>query len=135
MRKLAYFLIASLLILSSVLMGCAQSSPSPSPTPTATTPVTPTPTATARPATSPPPAPTGAPQYGGIIKSGRAIGSRSFVVWGLVTGVGDIVPVYETLLSQDVNGLLQPWLATDWKLSTDLKLLKTMTICQLLTFF
>lgn len=65
MRKVAWYLVIMVILVSFVIAGCSQPAPAPAPTPT------PTPAPTPAPAPAPTPAPAPAPAAGGVIKIGH----------------------------------------------------------------
>ncbi|MBI4295542.1 MAG: ABC transporter substrate-binding protein [Chloroflexi bacterium] len=127
MRKTTFALVASVVTLNLMLAACATPAPPPVPTtPTTpkTSPTTPTPKASPAPTVTP----AATPQYGGVFKLGSRISPRGFYPGpgpGLIANQS--WPIYDGLMRYDAKGNLQPWLATDWKLSTDLKSL-TLTL-------
>ncbi|MBI4295868.1 MAG: ABC transporter substrate-binding protein [Chloroflexi bacterium] len=127
MKKSIYLLLASVLTASMLLAACAAPKPAATPAPSPT--VTTTPTVVPKASPTPTAKPAETPQYGGVLKFGYSSGPSSIIPWRNTIGAtGSVLRAsYDTLLRVDEKGELAPWLATDWKFSSDFKSL-TLTL-------
>jgi peptide/nickel transport system substrate-binding protein len=103
MKKLWYILLVLLPLAGLLVASCA--APASSPATTA-------------------PSSTGQPQYGGRLRYMIGAGPGSPIGWPPeVVGPSGVYnrPTMESFLFEDPNGVLKPWLATDWKIAPDLK--------------
>ena len=117
MKKVLFVLVAVILIIGSILAGCAKE--------TATT----TPAKT----TAPPTTTVAAPKSGGTFKYADPIGPRTSLGWmadpvGFLNGVYTNI-FFDSLLESDNNGIIKPCLATKYEVSSDLKTI-TLTLRQ-----
>jgi peptide/nickel transport system substrate-binding protein len=118
MKRNFKFLLAALLVVGLLLGACS----TPAPTPATTSPpgITASPKPVVVPSTTPTPSAI-QPQYGGIFKLGSPAVPKSLVPWDNNADGRYLKANFDTLLRVDENGQLQPWLATEWKLSSDSK--------------
>jgi peptide/nickel transport system substrate-binding protein len=114
--KKVFAILVVLLVCAFIITGCKASQPATTPTPAQPAPATPAP------ATAPSAAVSG-PQYGGILKVlGGAGGANVNFGWppeGIRQVLPSGLPAIETLIREDVNLKLQPFLATAWQVAPD----------------
>jgi len=113
MKKVIFVILSAILIIGLLISGCAEPTPSPEPAPS------PEPS----PAPSPEPAPTpSGPKYGGTLRLiDYAMAPGPFGLPG--EGFGPLAAYQqfclETLIMEDLNAKLEPWLATSWEIASD----------------
>ncbi|MBI4296801.1 MAG: hypothetical protein HY667_06760 [Chloroflexi bacterium] len=118
MKQLIYTLVALSLITSLLLSACAK--PAPSPTPTKPAATTQAPILTPKASPTPTAATAETPKYGGVFRAAETV-PRSLIPEINTISNWFTKVAYDTLLRIDEKGELQPFLATDWKLSPDSK--------------
>ncbi|MBI4295692.1 MAG: hypothetical protein HY667_01100 [Chloroflexi bacterium] len=128
MRKpFSYYLVVLVMTIGLLLAACARPVPSPTSAPAPV--VTTAPTATPKASPTPTAAPAETPQYGGTLKIQTSdVPFQGFLPAIMTTTWPySVTAAYESLMWRDGKGQFQPWLATDWKLSPDMKSL-TLTL-------
>ena len=118
MKRLVYVIVASVLAVSSLLAACASPAATPTQATTAPTTTAPKPTVTA---TATPTA-TVTPKYGGQLKITYATGPGTSIGMPMEAVGGTVATEQlslETLFREDIDGSLNPWLATSMDVAQD----------------
>ena len=125
MKKIFGILMA-LVLLSALLVACAEPAPAPAPSPTPAPSPAPAPAPSPAPAPAPAPAP-GVDKYGGVLKIPLTVGPATPIGYpseGAPDAQDDARPCLENLITAKGGGVIEAVLATGWEIASDGKSIK-----------